>query len=170
MEIHFENQYAPDEKLLRELCGRSSMARRIVFIVIFAVLASRFVLLIWALGITLISGGALLMCIGYLIWLVVDPYLRARRSIKETKAFYDGQYPEYRITLTDETIECRRQESYFSLSYQKIDKVYCWRHSVVLQAGKSSRVVLSKTGFTKGTFEEFKQFLREKRPDLKIPE
>ena len=29
---------------------------------------------------------------------------------------------------------------------------------------------LSYDGFTKGTFSEFKQFLRTKRPDLKIPE
>ena len=41
---------------------------------------------------------------------------------------------------------------------------------VVLGVHKNMMLFIAVDGFTKGTFSEFKQFLREKRPDLKIPE
>ena len=41
---------------------------------------------------------------------------------------------------------------------------------VALGIQKNMMLFVAIDSFTKGTFSEFKQFLREKRPDLKIPE
>ena len=44
------------------------------------------------------------------------------------------------------------------------------RYSYELIKSKNERIVVEPGSFTKGTFAEFKQFLRQKRPDLLIPE
>ena len=55
--------------------------------------------------------------------------------------------------------------------YSTIKKIYSLKNCYVLMlANDSGFLALSREGFTQGTFSEFKQFLREKRPDLKIPE
>ena len=55
--------------------------------------------------------------------------------------------------------------------YDQIEKIYSLKSSYTLIFAKNSgTLILSREGFTKGTFSEFKQFLRYKRPDLKIPE
>ena len=59
---------------------------------------------------------------------------------------------------------------HITVEYRKIVRVLRLKHSYVLMIGKRNGVMLDPKGFTKGAFEEFKHFLREKRPDLTIPE
>ena len=56
------------------------------------------------------------------------------------------------------------------LPYRKITLVDIFADHMVLGIQKNMMLFVAVDGFTKGTFSEFKQFLREKRPDLKIPE
>ena len=58
-----------------------------------------------------------------------------------------------------------------TLDYCNIKKVYSLKTCYVIRfAGDMAILMMSRDGFTKGTFSEFKQFLHMKRPDLKIPE
>lgn len=59
---------------------------------------------------------------------------------------------------------------HITAEYCKIVRVVRLKHSYVLMMGKRNGLILDSNAFTKGTFEEFKQFIREKRPDLNIPE
>ena len=60
--------------------------------------------------------------------------------------------------------------THIAVEYRKIRRVVHLRHSYVLMIGRRNGVILDPNTFTKGTFAEFKQFFREKRPDLTIPE
>ena len=57
-----------------------------------------------------------------------------------------------------------------TLDYETIVRVVRLKHSYVLMNSRRTGIMLDTSSFTKGTFEEFKQFIRTKRPDLKIPE
>jgi hypothetical protein len=59
---------------------------------------------------------------------------------------------------------------HLTIEYRKIVRVVRLKHSYLLMTSRRTGVLLDPNGFTKGTFEEFKQFLRQKRPDLTIPE
>lgn len=69
-----------------------------------------------------------------------------------------------------EKIVIAESQMELTLDYQTIVRVVRLKHSYVLMNSRRTGVMLDVNGFTKGTFEQFKQFLREKRPDLKIPE
>ena len=58
------------------------------------------------------------------------------------------------------------QEGY---DYSRIRKVVSLKHSYVIYIDKRISIPVTRDGFTKGDFESFKAFLKEKRPDLKIP-
>ena len=59
---------------------------------------------------------------------------------------------------------------HLTIEYRKILRVLRLKHSYMLMMGKRNGVMLDPNGFTKGTFEEFKQFLRDTYPNLQIPE
>ena len=162
MEVLFENQFVADEKILREINTRVSLVRRLLVGIFFGLMAIWYVrdMLLW--GVSLLTVCMLALCIGYIVWLVAEPSVYARRSIKRTQKYHDGDNPPYLVTCTDEKIECRRADACFSVPYHKIDKVLLYEYSIVIRAGKTTQVVLSQTGFTKGTKGKFVEFLWEK--------
>ena len=90
-------------------------------------------------------------------------------TLRNTKKQNDGALPETVVVFGD-TIEMFEGMVHLTIEYRKIEKVVRLNNSYVLMNGKRTGVILDPNGFTKGTFSEFKQFLHEKRPDLKIPE
>jgi transcriptional regulator with XRE-family HTH domain len=69
-----------------------------------------------------------------------------------------------------ETIEIHEGMVHLTIEYRKSVREVRLKHSYMLMLGKHNGVLIDPNGFTKGSFEEFKGFLREKRPDLTIPE
>ena len=59
---------------------------------------------------------------------------------------------------------------HLTMEYRRVVKVVRLKHSYCLMTSKRTAIMLRDDAFTKGTFEEFKQFLREKYPHLTIPE
>lgn len=75
----------------------------------------------------------------------------------------------YRVTF-GENIEIQEGSLRVTWNYADITSVARWKYTVELRKSKNLAVMLSPDGFTEGTFEKFKAFLREKRPDLTIPD
>ena len=90
-------------------------------------------------------------------------------TLRNVKKQNDGMQPETIVTFGD-IIEMHEGMVHLTIEYRKIKKVIRLKYSYMLMLGKRNGVMLAPDSFTKGTFEEFKQFLREKRPDLVIPE
>jgi glycosyltransferase involved in cell wall biosynthesis len=110
-----------------------------------------------------------LIFIGITLYLVMLPYLRLRKAYKKEKAFYDGVIPEL-TTRFGENIYISNTAASRTMEFHRIKKVYSLKYSYCLRFTDDTVLMLGRENFTKGTFLEFKQFLREKRPDLKIPE
>ena len=104
-----------------------------------------------------------------LLFFAFMPHWYTWLTMRATKKQNDDQQPETVITF-GETIELREGMVHLTIEYRKIVRVLRLKHSYMLMMGKHNGVMLDPNGFTKGTFEEFKQFLRAKYPNLTIPE
>ena len=100
---------------------------------------------------------------------ILYPHIWVWIAQKNDKKQNDGVQPEVIVTFGD-IVEMHEGMVHLTIPYQKIVRVVRLKHSYALMLGKRNGVMLYPDYFTKGNFEEFKQFLREKRPDLNIPE
>jgi len=98
-----------------------------------------------------------------------QPKKQANQEYETMLAYYDDVMPPISVRF-GEVITIRNKDNTRILEYRKIKKVLSMKHSYVIIDKKSGVLLLNRDGFTKGTFEEFKQFLRTKRPDLTVPE
>ena len=80
-----------------------------------------------------------------------------------------GKLPQVVITVAD-TITYQSGPVNMCFEYKELTGTVRLKHSYKLRFTDRRGILLCPVGFVKGTFEEFKQFLREKRPDLVIPE
>lgn len=171
MDILFENRYYTSKKMMVEFGRKYAVGPTIPALVGFWLLYavagipllvnaeafdSSFQMLMIILGVTMFAVSFL-------------PQLYARSAVSNAKKQNDGVAPEVVITF-GETIDLHEGMVHITVEYRKIQKVVRLKHSYMLMIGRRNGLMLNPDCFTKGTFEEFKQFLREKRPDLTIPE
>ncbi len=90
-------------------------------------------------------------------------------SFAKLKKKNDGRLPEAIVRFAD-SITCQIGEGIFAFDYADLVGVIHMRHSYKLQFTNRRGLLLDTDAFTKGTFSEFKKFIRQKRPDLVIPE
>ena len=69
-----------------------------------------------------------------------------------------------------DTIEMHEGMVHLTIEYRKIVRTIRLKHSYMLMLGKRNGVMLEPNAFTKGSFEEFKQFLRTKCPGILVVE
>ena len=116
------------------------------------------------------TGMVIRLAIGVVIlglcWYL--PGSTAKAIIKEIRR-QNGGKPVEGVALFGDVILSNMgdREAY---SYERIRKVVALKYSYVIYIDKRISIPVVRDGFTKGDFASFKQFLREKRPDLKIPE
>ena len=169
MEPQFEIRYKIDKKALREFHRKFGSGPRYPTVAVMAVVFAGLTLYSACAGILadmlpdLAVYGAVFLAIFFVPWYIAWNALRVSRRNN------DGVMPETRITV-GETIEMDEGIVHVSLEYRKLRRVVHLKHSYVLMLGRGNGLMIDPNGFTKGTFAEFKQFLREKRPDLNIPE
>ncbi len=167
MEPKFELRYIPKKKNLAEFYRKTLGPRPAVLIIggiFMAVILIDAVLEgFWQDYLVYYIPIGILLCL-----LALLPDYTAYVHHRRVRKMYDGKIPETVVTV-GETIELADGMMHMSLEYCKITKVLRLKNAYVLMVQKTG-VILDPNGFTKGTFEEFKQFLREKRPDLKVPE
>ena len=171
MDILFENRFYATRKMMTEFGRKYAVGPTVPRMI-----------LVWVLYVAVFvpalvspeSFSPLLRAVLYILGPVLLitaflPALYARASIRHAKKQNDGIQPETVITFGD-AIELREGMIHITVEYRKIIKVVHLKHSYMLMIGKRNGVMLDPDGFTKGSFSEFKQFLRVKRPDLNIPE
>ncbi len=169
METNFEIRYRANRRIMAEFYRKYAVGPRPVVVCIVAAIYAYFVFTSWWHGIlpemipTLFFMGAVFVALYFL------PNYFAWKGERNVKKQNDGEIPEMVVTFGD-TIEVDEGMVHLSIEYRKIVKVVHLKNSYVLMNGKRNGLILDPNGFTKGTFSEFKQFLRTKRPDLKIPE
>ena len=163
-EVRYYGKFKPLEEFLRKYTGAGWKSITIFFGIFLILIAISIIGNVFGKLIPyfLLYGLVILLMAGF-------PYLYAWSVLKNDKTQNDGTQPETVITF-GETIEMYEGMIHLTIEYRKIVKVVRLEHSYVLMLGARNGVMLFPDCFTKGTFDAFKQFLREKRPDLTVPE
>ena len=191
MEFSFENKCTVDQQMMTE----SVRSNRKIFVTL-----SRIPVAITGLGIVSILARAALQAyldlpmllrwtIFFLLFLRIatTPRRTARRVIKNFKNMYKVDSVEATTRFGDRIVYNLQGAEPCEYDYSALQKVISAKGSYILSfkmkvpvesmtQGKTSYVTrksaisLTRDGFTLGSFEEFKKFLAEKCPDVKIPE
>ena len=96
------------------------------------------------------------------------PLWTAKSGYKQKLKYYGGTMPVGVVTFGD-VIQIQDIDSSLTIPYDKLRKVVFLRDCIVLYQGNHRAVGIPNREFTKGSLEELKALLRQKRPDLKIP-
>lgn len=169
MDPVFEIRYVCNRKMLTEFYRKLGTGPRYLTVLLEIVFIIGIILYSNAVGIMEQMSGILKMITAIYLAVFFMPQYVTWRNLRGTKKMNDGIMPESRVVVGD-TIEMFEGNVHVTIEYRKIARVVRLKHSYVLMLGKRNGLLIDPDGFTTGTFPEFKQFLREKRPDLKIPE
>ena len=174
MEINFENINTCNEKMLVEIYKKLTIVYRIMAVCGLVIAACGLcmflsqVLLAYEIDVGLLFSAIVWFVVAYLGF--SGPKKLAKDFMKSRLTMSNGQ-PIVQKRQFAERIISYTPGSTNLFDYCAIKKIYSLKSCYVLIfAHNSGFLALSRDGFTKGTFVEFKQFLRTKRPDLKIPE
>ena len=107
--------------------------------------------------------------IALLVMILLSARISTKLAMLRSKKHFGGIIPET-VARFGERIETTYCTAENALDYTQIRQVFCFEDGYAILFNNRRVLFLSYCGFTKGTFEGFKEFLREKRPDLMIPE
>lgn len=174
METYFENTNVLSENMMCEVNKKLTVINKIFPIAGILFVAFSLFDFVKSLWVDYVLDLGILISI--MIWLVVIvmglsvPKAAARKMMQQMRLKSRGQ-PVVQRRHFGEQIVSYTPGNVSTYDYDQIEKIYSLKSSYTLIFAKNSgTLILSREGFTKGTFSEFKQFLRYKRPDLKIPE
>ena len=167
MEPVFEVRYRADRKMLKEhfraIGGGVKPGLAILFWVgyVLIFLHSYFTDTIQELWIMLLVMGIVMPVFLFM------PSWYAWLTLRNVRKQYDGIQPETVVTFGD-TIKIHEGIASYTIEYHKLIRTIRLKHGYLIMIGKRNGFLLDPNGFTKGTFEDLKKFLAEKRPDLSI--
>ena len=169
MEVLFELRYFTNQRTLAEFYRKHGTGPRLPMIILCVAIYLFFLIFSMLHGIFVEMIPMLLGMAAVFVFVGFIPEWFTWNLLRQVKKQNDGQIPETVVTFSD-VMELHEGMVHYTVEYRKIVKVVSLKHSYVLMMGRRNGIILDPSSFTKGTFSEFKQFLREKRPDLKIPE
>jgi hypothetical protein len=167
MEPLFENKLVLTKEVYFQFINRAlRLTLRLFLFVGLALLAFSLISMILTtpsgIFIGLIVFGAILIFLA-----LSNARLSANRIYKQQLAVH-GHEPENSVLFSDiiRGIGANKAESIYQ--YSQIAKIYETRDLIILMMSKSVALLLKKDGFTIGSYEGFKTFIKEKCPDIKI--
>ncbi len=167
MEPVLENRYDLNRKMLTEYARKAGVGPRhwywlwISPVILFCILCAFHPYFPNLRGNSVIIL-AFLMLISYL------PEFYAIYIMRKTKKRNGGIVPETVISFGS-SILIQEGDASMKVDYSQIRKVKRLKQSYVLLIGRRRGILVDYYGFAKGSYLELVEFLREKRPDLKIP-
>ena len=170
MEPRFEIRYTTNQEILREFYRKIGTGPRYPTVIAELAFFAGLVLFSVSQGILAEVAEMFTLCGLVFLLLFFLPWYISWNALRSSKRSNDGVIPETRIAVNEDRIDVDEGFVHFTLEYRKFCRVVHLKHSYVLMMGRRNGLMIDSDGFTKGTFAEFKQFLREKRPDLNIPE
>lgn len=169
MEPLFESRFYCNHRMMAEFYRKIGIGPRYPVVALGAAVACGLALYSAYYGVLAQTARTLLYLMIFEVAVFFVPHWVTWGSLRNAKKINDGIMPETVVTAGD-VLELDEGMTHITVEYHKIRRVVHLRHSYVLMIGRRNGVILDPNAFTKGTFAEFKQFLREKRPDLTIPE
>lgn len=168
MEYLFENIYVDTEKLLRQTYKKILKKKVLIWTAVSVVMGLLFLFAGVVLDKPVYRWGSLIyvvLAVWYLLW----PHRIARKAYKNMLKFYDGVIPETVVRLAD-AITLTQGETVTTIPYNKLKQVSILDDCLLLHNEIGGAYIVSNDGFTKGTKQEMLAFLKEKCPQLKLPD
>lgn len=169
MEPQFEIHHTPTHAMLVENARKYGIGPRIPTVIICSVAFLGIIVFSVIAGIwnKIRTFAVVLFVLETVAFFLPHILIGIGRSI--LKKNNGGILPEWTITFADRIV-CQEGDRKDEFAYADLIGAIRLKHSYKLRFTSRRTLLLAPEGFTKGTFEEFKQFLREIRPDLQIPE
>lgn len=169
----FENHCEVNETMIANFHKAQYNKSRTLYLA--AVLVAALVLIRTLIGViakhSITSFGMITMVVNVFVifFLCCSTSMVTKKTVGYFREFTGSPSAELTYRFAD-TIAVICGEKTMELDYKQILNAVFMDDHLVLCIQKNMMLFVAYDGFTKGTFSEFKQFLREKRPDLKIPE
>lgn len=168
MEYTIENVYVDSERLLRQAYGYVLRKRQILLTVTSVILG---VLFAFA-GVVLEKTICLLAAAVYVVlavWYWLLPYRVAKKAYKSMLKIHDGDIPPTTVRF-GEKIFFDAGTSTSEMAYNKLKSVSLRNDCILIRNEVGGVYLIANDGFTKGTKQELLAFLKEKCPQLKLPD
>ena len=171
MDYCFENRCEVNESMIAEYFKTQQKKNRILFglvMVTGVLLVIRFFMGLLVKHTVTSFGLVTMVVIVFAIYFIYCfPSVETKKAIGCFREFAGGQSAVITYQFAD-TIRVACGEKMMEFEYKQIMGFDFWEVHLVLTVPRKAMLFIAKDSFTKGTFEELKQFLREKRPDAKI--
>ena len=161
-DILFENIYTDTLETLEEMNQNLYAQNQKHYTWIFGVFSVIFLLL----GL-LADIKFLLYCLVFLSLLIYYRQLHkraAKQQLSAALAFYDGEMPTQIVRITEDTLYYINGCQSFCVPLRKLSRATVTKNGLIIRAGYYFQFYLSKNAFTRGTYEDFLEFLKEKCP------
>ena len=109
-----------------------------------------------------------LFCAMYAVWMYRRPWIVAKRAVKRDLEYYDGENVLSTTTFGDVICDITK-DSNMTMHYDKVKDICFSEDLIALTDLKGVSFLMDKNSFTKGDFQSFQVFIREKCPQLKMP-
>ena len=168
METCFEVETVLTEKMLREYLNKGAFKRWKIYGVIFLAFAVAMLVISTITHATVFATSVLgLTGIGGVFLLL--PVLYAKWYIKGLRKFGDGKVSAS-ITSFGDVIRDETPATVVTIPYEKVKKIHFLDTIIVIEDVKRTSIIFSKHNFIKGDLESFCSFIREKCPQLNLPQ
>jgi hypothetical protein len=162
----FIEEHEMTDDLLRELMSifNLRMWRKLIFLFLFLIVLSVInILLNKDYFMLFLSVFLILFMLLYMFYLPKRQIKNLRRRAMDLKGSDVGSVK----LCFGERITGFSDNDVSHVDYDKITKIYDNKHSLILMVGKYQGVIVSKSGFVKGSLEEFKPFIMNRCPQIK---
>ena len=168
MEPYFEICFTPTYSMVKENNAKTSFLRIPVLILTAATALYNTVFAMVNGVLDRVVLHIMVLWVLFIVFLFL-PHLTTCLAMRNVKKLNDGVMPEGVLSFGD-TIHYHEGVADLTLQYRQVVRAKHLKHSYKLWFGKRTAIIFDPNGFTKGTFEEFKQFMREKCPNVTFPE
>ena len=167
-DCYFECVYTDTKETKLELY-RHLLGRKLRIWIILSFVLSAYCLLAWVL-----SGKTrdLILTFFYLalaLWYLLQPRLQANKAHRLDMKQYQGQEPPCTVRFGQEIVYQDGQIR-LVIPYEHVQKVTVLKTTIALQNITNQVIQFPNSGFTGGSTAELMAFLKEKCPQLKLPD
>ena len=154
----FENEYTFNRKLIWEYVLKTVGIRMIVLGVLLF-FAGIIMYPCYNIG---VMKRVVLLCSAYgLLYAIFMPMVVVRNVEASGKRLNNGKQEKTEVLFGDNII-MNEGRVHLEFEYEQIKKIRETKNLIMLGLGKSSAILVYKSGFTEGTKEDFMKFIQEK--------
>ena len=167
-EILFENRYVRDETCLKETY-RYLYYKRPKRIALYALIVFEMILTLAMFTVYRKTEYLLffLLFVFFSVVIVLGYFRGVKASVRRQEELTGGKPLVVNIEIREDGVRVYNDQSDSDFPWSKIKKVRQTENQILLQTQANLMLIISKDGFTKGTFEDFKDFLRAKGYKIK---